>query len=155
PRISGVVMIDPFAYRTSGYGWRHLLYRLARRTLRFLKVYDPGAPRLTSGAAESGDGGMLIKYKYIEPAESSRILRTLISRNARLHFIYTGGVRESFNHPGQLQKMFPDVDFRGLVTLDYLPHLEHTQMLEEDRRTMVHVIERWFDSHLRTAAPAA
>lgn len=26
-RVTGVVMIDPFAYRTSGWLWRHVLYR--------------------------------------------------------------------------------------------------------------------------------
>jgi len=36
--------------------------------------------------------------------------------------------------------MFHDVDFDGLVTLTHLPHLEHTQLLDEDRREIVEAI---------------
>ncbi|HZU84293.1 MAG TPA: hypothetical protein VE987_15290, partial [Polyangiaceae bacterium] len=48
----------------------------------------------------------------------------------------------SFNHPGQLRAMFPDVPFDGLVMLDHLPQVDHTQLLEEDRREVVEAIAR-------------
>lgn len=146
-RIRGVAMIDPFCYRTRGWAWRHFLFRVGRRALRMLRVYEPLAYPVTTGAVPVGGADTLIKYRYMDPAEAERILRTLLARQARMLFIYTGGMREFFNHPGQLQKMFPKVDFRDRVTLAHLPGMEHTQMLEEDRDLMVDTIGRWFEAN--------
>jgi len=132
-RVTGVVMIDPFAYRTSGFAWRQLGDRAKQRLLRAAGLYRP-LPR----AAESS----LVHYEYMAPAESTRILRALLERRVRLHFVYTGGMARSFNHRGQLQAMFQDVEFGDAVRLDHLPHLDHTQILERDRRTLIDTIAR-------------
>jgi pimeloyl-ACP methyl ester carboxylesterase len=141
-RVTGVVMIDPFAYRTSGWRWRHLLYRARRRLLRAVGVYRPLAPPTPAKESTSA-----ITYKYMDRAESRRILKTLVERRVRVHFVYTGGSREVFNHEHQLKAMFRDVDFEGLVTLTYLPHLDHTQLLFQDRalvvRTVVRALQDW------------
>lgn len=135
PRVTGVLLIDPFRYRTAGHHWRFLAYRMARRALRTADVYEP----LEARPGET----RLIQYKYMQHAESSRILRTMIERKARVHFVYTGGQQRSFNHPEQLQKMFPDIAFQNRVTVDYFPHLDHTQLLEDDRRQVVSAIGHW------------
>jgi dienelactone hydrolase len=128
-RVGGVVMIDPFAYKTSGWAWRHVAFGSKRRLLRAAGIYRP---LITAKKA-------LVAYKYMEAPESSRILRALLKRHAHVHFIYTGG-SPVFNHTGQLQAMFPDIDFAQLATLDYFPHLDHTQLLETDRRELVEAI---------------
>jgi Serine aminopeptidase, S33 len=141
PRVTGVVMIDPFAYKTSGWMWRHLAYRATRRLLRALGIHRPF---VRAPAAPSGPKGRrpLVAYKYMDHPESSRILRAVVERRDHVHFVYTGGAREMFNHERQLKAMFPEVEFDGLVTLDHVPHVEHTQLLEEDRRTIVEAIAR-------------
>ncbi|HEU4412486.1 MAG TPA: hypothetical protein VFS43_45005 [Polyangiaceae bacterium] len=141
-RVAGVVLIDPFSYRTEGWAWRHLRYRLARRSLRALGLYEPLPPHAASGPDGAAKGKPLVNYKYMERDESGRILKTLLARRARVHFVYTGGMLEHFNHPGQLAAMFPGVDFGGLVTLDHFPRTDHTQALEEDRRALVEAISR-------------
>jgi alpha-beta hydrolase superfamily lysophospholipase len=140
PDVTGVLLIDPFSYRTDGWRWRYLLYRAARRALRIAGVYDPivGASSAATGASTK-----VVHYRYMEHDESSRILRAMIARRARVHFIYTGGQQSSFNHAGQLQRMFPELPFEGRVTLDYFPHMDHTQLLESDRRTVVNAIGAW------------
>jgi len=135
PRIKGVVLVDPFSYRTRGWTWRNMLYRFARRSLRAVNVYEPIAIRRTASSA-----ARLVDYKYMDHCESSRILCALIARSAQLHFVYTG--REAFNHRGQLKDMFPEVDFAGRVTVDHFPNMDHTQLLEEDRRTLAASISR-------------
>jgi alpha-beta hydrolase superfamily lysophospholipase len=134
PRVTGVVMIDPFAYRTPGWAWRHVAYRATRRLLRALRIHRPFV-RLKGRRP-------LVAYKYMDHPESSRILRAVLARRDRVHFVYTGGAREVFNHERQLKAMFREVKFDGLVTLDHFPHVEHTPLLEEDRRTMVEAIAR-------------
>ncbi|HXK20682.1 MAG TPA: alpha/beta fold hydrolase [Polyangiaceae bacterium] len=127
-RVTRVVMIDPFAYRTSGFAWRHWRYRARQRLLRAVGLYQP----LCREAGKS-----LVNYAYMAPSESGRILRTLLKRKVRLHFVYTGGMSRHFNHRGQLQAMFRGVDFDGLIQLDHLPHLDHTQAFATDRRILI------------------
>jgi dienelactone hydrolase len=144
-RVTGVVMIDPFAYRTPGWCWRHLLYRARRRLLRAVGAYRPLAPPTPAKKSKSA-----ITYKYMDRAESQRILKTLVERRVRVHFIYTGGSREVFNHERQLKAMFRDVDLEEWVTLTYLPHVDHTQWLFGDRvliiRTVVRMLQDWSKS---------
>ncbi len=132
-RVRQVVLVDPFAYRTARWRWHHLVHRAYRRALRAVGVYQPLA---MPGPA----GTRAVRYAYMEHAEASRILRALLARSARVHFIYTGGSRDTFNHPGQLAAMFPGIALAPLVTLDYLPHLDHTQLLKADRRAVVDAI---------------
>ncbi len=151
-RVNGIVLIDPFSYRTSGWATRHLLFRARRRIMRMLSLYQPLGRHENDGPATARSTGTLIKYDYIEPEVSERVLTQLIQRNVRLQFIYTGGAQESFNHPGQLQKMFPKLDFRGLISVEHLPWLEHTQMLAQDRETVIARITGWVERSFRTSA---
>ncbi len=114
--------------------------------LLLLKVYEPlPRPAATGALAGTGADG-LVKYHHMDHAESERILRALLARDVRILFIYTGGMSEGFNHRGQLGKMFPGLDFRDYVALEYLPHMEHTQMLQEDRDRVVGAIAAWLDA---------
>lgn len=131
-RIVDVAMIDPFAYRTWGWSWRHQLFRVRRRLLRTLGVFQP-----FSGS--SGGGGAVV-YQCMERGESQRILEALLVRRVGVHFFYTGGRCEDFNYPGQIKEMFPGLDLRGLVTVDYFPHFGHTQPFQEDRDTLIEAI---------------
>lgn len=140
PRVTGVVMMDPFGYKTPGWRARDVLVRLARRALWMLG--------LLPGYAASDDGA-LIDYAHMNREEAARILEALIARRVPMHFVYTGGMHESFNHRGQFKAMFAGIDFRGLVTLDYFPQLRHTQVLEEDRRLVVESIARGLRPHAR------
>ena len=130
-RVTGVVMVDPFAYRTAGFLWRHLLFRTQRRLLRAAGLYRP--PPKNPAAS-------LVDYEHLPLDESSRILRELLRRQVQLHFVYTGGMREHFNHPGQLRAMFGGIQLNGHVSVDYLPQLDHTQLLQAERRMLIEAI---------------
>jgi hypothetical protein len=127
-RVRGVMMIDPFGYRTPGWRWRDLRHRIFRKSLKQLGLYDP--------TPYSGQGS-LVDYKYMEHSESSRILKKLLARGVRSHFVYTGGMREHVNHAGQLGKMFAEIEFGDRVSVDYFGHIGHTQLLIEDRSDLV------------------
>jgi dienelactone hydrolase len=140
-RVTGVVMLDPFAYRTAGWRWRHVAFRVVRRTLRAAGIYEPIATR--GPLTGAGTHKRVVHYQHMEHAESSRILRSLLARQARLLFLYTGGQQDSFNHAGQLQQMFADIPFDGRVTVGFLPHMDHTQVFAADRRAVVDTIDGW------------
>lgn len=134
--VTGVFMIDPFAYRGPGWLWRHALHRAGRRTLRALGIYEP----LKADSRGEPPPVKVVNYHYMERDESSRILGELLARDVRVHFLYTAGVREAFNHPSQLHAAFPELDFRDRVTLDYFPHFDHTQLFAADRRALVETV---------------
>lgn len=134
-RVKRVLMIDPFAYRTRGFAWRHLAYRAQRRLLRAAGAFQP-LPR--------GERRSLVSYDYLPHADSSRILQTLVNRRVRVDFVYTGGMRSRFNHAGQLQAMFPSIDFEGRVRVAHLPELDHTQPSAADRQLLIDAIARRF-----------
>jgi dienelactone hydrolase len=140
-RVLGVVLIDPFSYRTTGWYWRNALQRVARRSMRALGLFTPLNVPGHDTSMEPAAMRRRLRYEPIRHEESSRILADLVDRGVRIHFIYTGGANETFNHPGQLRAMFPGIDFRGLVTVDHLPRLDHTQPLHEERVTLIDVIE--------------
>lgn len=134
-RVRGLVLIDPFSHPTRDAKLRFLALRGAGRLLRYAGVYRP-RPRLPDEEASR----RVVQYHYMQPPESSRILSAVTARGVRTHFIYTGGMRQSFNDPRQLPAMFPGVDLRDRVTVDHFPRTDHTQLLQEDREAVVDAI---------------
>ena len=133
PRITCTVLVDPFAWRTAGWAWRHQRHRLYRRMLRVAQLWDPGPP------SEYVDW---VDFKHMESAEASRIIRRQVARGAAMHFIYTSGLRELFNHSGQLRKMFPEIDLGARTTVDFLPDTSHTQVMQRERDVVIAAITR-------------
>lgn len=142
PRVTGVFMLDPFAYRTRGWVWRDALIRAARRALALAGLLPTA----------QGEGASLVDYKYMPYEECLARLKALLARGVGLHFLYTGGARELFNHRSQFEAMFPGVDFRGLAAVDYFPQLRHTQVLEADRRLVIEAVARGAARMLRCRA---
>lgn len=141
-RVVAVVLIDPFSYRTAGWHWRNALQRITRRSRRALDLYSPLINEHgTTQTLEPASRRTRLRYESMQHAEASRILTDLIARGVHIHFIYTGGASATFNHPSQLRAMFAGIDFKGLVTVDHLPRLDHTQLLQEERDSLVDVIE--------------
>lgn len=139
-RVAAVAMIDPFGYRTAGWEWRHFMHRLVRRTLRALGLYQPLDFSSVSAPVQERDNARLVHYQYLPHEESERILKILLARNTRLHFIYTGAMLDTFNHRGQLRKMFPGIELGKRVTVDHFPESEHSPVLGAYRQLLVESI---------------
>ncbi len=132
-RVTRTVLVDPFAYRTAGWGWRHMRHRLYRRALRAAGLWRPMPG---SGDAE------LIDYQYMPREEASRLLAGQVARGSAVHFVYTSGRHELFNHAAQLAKMFPALNLGTRTTVDFLPEIGHTQMLQAERDLLISTIVR-------------
>jgi len=145
-RVTGVLLIDPHAYRTRMWSIvnifsRRFLNRATYKALRIFRMVDV-VNDISSTSDGEGLEASLINYRYMSVQEATRILRTLLERQVHLHYVYTGGRTETFNHKRQIYGMFNDVGLGSLLTLDYLPHIEHTQVFEEDRNELVAVISK-------------
>lgn len=132
-RVQRVVLVDPFAWRTRGWAWRHLAFRVYRRALRALRLWRP---------APGGFDPDWVDFQHMEPDEATALLRACRDRGGRVHFVYTGGRRELFNHAEQLVKMFPHEDVSGYTSVDFHPALGHTQLMQAERDAIVGAITR-------------
>lgn len=84
----------------------------------------------------------LIDYQYMSLEKSKAILSQLMNQGTLIHYIYTGAVLELFNDKKQVVEMFNGVDFNGQVSADYLPDIDHTQILKEDKSVLIsHIIK--------------
>lgn len=132
-------MIDPFAYRTPGWQWRNLLVKGDKQELVAVGLYRS---RDAVGAARApGEQRALVDYEHLAQPVATRIAKVLVQRRARMHFTYTGGMSDRFNHPSQLQEMFSGIPLEDIATVDHLPQLGHTQLLAEDREQLIETIE--------------
>ena len=145
-RVRGVLLIDPHAYVTKAWRIKKILSRayFNRVVYKLLRVFQiiTVVSDENRGAKAEGFEGSLIDYQYMKKKESAGILAALIQRGTKLHYIYTGGRSDKYNHKNQFYKMFEGIDFQNCVTLDYLPHIEHVQDFDEDREELVSVISR-------------
>ena len=149
PRVKGVVLIDPHAYRTKRWQWfsifsRHFLNRVAIKALKVIGLH----PQRRHQDAETemrieGVEFKLVNYQYMALQEASAILERLLEREVSIYYIYTGGQIENFNHENQFYDMFRHVPNCRKVTVSHCPSLRHTQMLEEDRQLLITLIRDW------------
>lgn len=143
-RVKGVFLIDPHAYKTPMWSVRTMLSRrfLNRVILKALRV--TGIAKLRHNDPVGGEVAMFdtdfINYRYSSHAVASQVLGNLLGRGVLLHYIYTGGRAAEFNHRSQFFKMFEDIDFADRLTLDFIPHIEHTQVFQQDREELVNII---------------
>jgi hypothetical protein len=143
-RVKGVLLVDPHAYRTKMW-WarnlvsRHFLNRVIYKILRVLRIVEVKQNTNVEPGKEPFEGS-LIDYRYTAHGESARILQGLLERRVKLHYIYTGGRIDTFNHKSQFFSMFKGIEFDKQLTLDYIPHIEHTQEFEEDRTELISLI---------------
>lgn len=149
PRVVGVVAMDGCGYRTSKFHWHRLLKHYGPRLLR-LKKWKKLVGRLfvqqASVPSSMQPGGDVREFP--ERKEAAIQIGQLAQQGTHLHFFYTGGVSDYFNHSAQFRKMFPELkelsdEARGRVTSEFWPEIDHVAYLCEDRARLIdHLAEK-------------
>lgn len=137
-RVVGVLAVDGCGYPTPAFRWhrwrRHVLPRLLRPSKwvslgkRLFKSTSPIANSLSPGTDVREFSGR---------DEQVRQLQQLSSRDVRLHFIYTGGIADYYNHDGQFAAMFPELVGDNRITNRFFASMDHVAILHEDRRELI------------------
>ncbi|MDH3710999.1 MAG: alpha/beta hydrolase [Cyclobacteriaceae bacterium] len=147
-RVSGVILLDGHGYSSSDKKSKPLngrtIIRWIGSLLKKLDLYKYVMGSAEESSLEGVQG--LVDYQQMELVESTHILNTLIARPAELLYVYTRRFRHSLTRKEQFAQMFPQVNFKDQVTVSCLPHMEHTQVFEEDRRELVDTISQWLSS---------
>ena len=83
-------------------------------------------------------------YRRVFPSrlEVAKGLRSLVRRDVNMYVNFTGG-EPHYNYAQQFQDAFRDVDFRGLLKVDYYPLTNHIITQADDQRTIVANISGW------------
>jgi hypothetical protein len=140
PRVVGSVFLDGYTYETP----RSKLYRYVGRNLSLAGARRAVLRRLPRvGGLEVGEAEEIYTRDYPEPAQFAADLETMLGRQARLLFIYSGGVWLYFNYPQQFFEMLRPARFEGRLEVELRRSADHTYMLPTERKWMVERISSW------------
>jgi hypothetical protein len=73
-------------------------------------------------------------------------LERLMDRGARVFNVFTGGMKDQYNHESQYLDSFHDLDFAGRLTAKYLPDADHTLEALELQERFIADLRSWFQS---------
>lgn len=162
-RVVGGVLMDPFAFHTSGYYVRYFGSRVMRPSA--WRTLVTGGPSAVGNAVESarelvrsnatnGNSSGLGASSPPTKEEMVRRLEGLLARDARLLYAFTAGIEERYNYEGQFYDAFPDLDFKDCVRLEYFPDSDHrfSPVTAQDR--LEALVVDWYGTHWRCGAKA-
>ncbi|TWU31521.1 serine aminopeptidase domain-containing protein [Novipirellula artificiosorum] len=137
PRIVGVVAMDGCGYATAKHFWHrikdHYLRRLLRPTI-WLRFLSRPFRKTTECPKSLGPGTDIREFPSRDIAATQ--LRALADQGTQLHFVYTGGVSDYYNHAGQFADMFPELADAPGVSTHFYPEIDHVAFLCEDRERL-------------------
>jgi hypothetical protein len=154
-RVVGVVAIDGFVYPTVRSTIIHYGRRLFRRsswtnTLKGANSLGRRLHRLVGLASTTADAADMIG-PFVRSAVPSResvagILCTLTSRSVCLLEVFSGGGADGeglYRYERQFVDAFPEVDFKGLLTLAFIRDADHTFTLVSSQGKLVSLVSDW------------
>lgn len=167
PRVVGLIQIDPFAYRTPKFYLHYTTYLLQQHGPKLFRPKDwwrvinkygrPVARKLIGKQTLAERYPDLIESPFqrdIPPREYVAAgLRDLVNRGAQIFNVFTGGMKDQYNHQSQYFDCFHDIDFGGRVTARYLPDADHTLEALDLQERFINDLRDWF--HRLPLTPAA
>jgi hypothetical protein len=155
PRVVGIALLDPYAYRTPGFYLRYYLARAGQ-----LQSWK-GAIRRYSAAlyaaararlrGESSDGGgqesnpRLRQYSRQAPPREvfADSLRKLLDRGTRIFIAYSGSMEGVYNYPGQFDDAFRRDGLAGRVDCIFFDDANHTYTELTAQRRLADALVHW------------
>lgn len=152
PRIVGIAMIDPFAYKTWRYHLNYFLPRVSNAGAwsRLLRRQALALARRVGGMAvvASGEANAArfveVPELFEQPSrgEVAQDLRRLVARRTRILVCFTGGTL-NYNYASQYRDSFRDVEFQDLLTLRHLPEANHIVTQLDAQAAIVRDVSEW------------
>lgn len=163
-RVRGLVLLDPWVYRTR----MHLVHYYAQRVFRlavwkrwFLTRVNVLA-NMTSKSVIASPESDEVDYevpKYVRhfPPHSTVAadLKSFAARKVRLLAMFTSGQEDIYNHVGQYRSSFSDVPLGELLEEHFLANATHIITGLEHQQYVVESVMNWSLAHFAAEAPAA
>ena len=149
-RITGVFSVDGLGYRTPRYRWhritRNYLPKLAskrawtNRVRRLLGKIEAVPDTLRTGSDIR---------EFPDRITAAQQLTELVHRGVTMHFHYTGGVTDYYNHAEQFKEMFQGTVLGksgaiDQITTSYHQESDHVSFLIEHREDLIQMATDWF-----------
>lgn len=154
-RVTGVVLIDPDVHVTRGH-WVHRVRTALPRKEAWTSLLTGRYLRMALETAHPRDAQPEGDEAPPRPAPSglavtrlpSREVRewevaALLERGVRLHYLFTGGLTERYNHREQLFEAYPVTRDAARVRLDWFPEADHTFSAEAAQRDLEEAVCTW------------
>lgn len=142
-RITGVILIDGYGFRTRQYYLHYYLERIfsVRRWMNILRrIFTPKKPAV-------GDDEIVLDDLYFRemPSKQQAIkdLTLLAQRNVRILHVFTGDVREYYSYENQYLDMFDHADFVKTMTVKFWPQTDHVFSQLVQRKALLEECGRW------------
>lgn len=150
-RVTGLVMMDGFDYRTRGFYFRHYGPYL-KRPAAFVKGMCRVLCRKISQLFRKNEyerQQAAIFTNELPPRQiAAGCFASMAERGVSLLSIYSGGIPYEYNSGKQFLEMFPKVDFKGLLQLEYFADADHTYTAYAQRKKLIACIRQWInDKH--------
>ena len=142
-RVSGLVLLDGYAYRTAGFYRRHYLPRLLNAA-----KWPAFAARLVKRLAGTPGGGEASREDFYGMAFPGREvfragLEKMLARGAAVLIVHTGGWFEYYNDANQFREAFPDLARHPGMAVHYFGKADHTYTIASDRKALIELICNW------------
>lgn len=139
PRVAGAVFLDGYTYETGRSKLNRRLRALTPAGLR--RAIVRRLPRV--GGLEAGEAEEIYVREYPERAQMAADLEAMLAREAKLLFVYSGGLWLYFNYAAQFFEMLRPARFEGRIEVELRPGADHIYMLPSERKWMVERVSSW------------
>lgn len=159
PRVVGLGVLDPWAYRTPRYYVNHYGPRLLRASVwaRLIRRTLAGRPAVApiSGEPALEELDLPTYVRDFPPqARAKADLQGLIDRDVRLCAVFSGGQSDHYNYEGQFADAFRSLDLRERLLERYIPNADHIFTNLEHQRQVVDTLAGWLRTTWHSAAQA-
>lgn len=162
PRVVGIALLDPYAYRTAGYYLRTMMSRgwhvgpwkrLAGRAL------EAAVRRLRGAAAEPETPSVLppvpqYSRKFPPREDFAESLRSLLDRGTEVLIVYSGSLSRVYNYAEQFGDAFRPYGLASRVRCLYLPEFNHTFTELKAQRELATTLIAWAEGMRATVVAA-
>ncbi len=143
PRIVGLQMLDPYAYRTRRAMLRYYLDRV-----RLPEAWTGAVANLMRPQASDEDAnGMLGDFvKDPPPREFASGLATLIERGVSIMCVYTGALGQVYNYAAQFDETMEPFGIAGRIRVEHMPDSTHTFLDIASQQRLMALTDGWLRS---------
>ncbi|QDT06642.1 Alpha/beta hydrolase family protein [Rubripirellula lacrimiformis] len=152
-RIIGVVAMDGCGYPAGAFTWHRMIghYLPRLRQPRKWKQWLMSRLQNDQAAPSSLQPGSDMR-EFPSRCQAAQQILSLAQRSVQVHFVYTGGVDDYYNHAGQFAAMFPELKNSQGITSHYFPQMDHVALLAQDRSELIHHVSDNVRSMCRLSA---
>lgn len=143
PRVRAIVLLDGLSFRGPWYHYAKALDRVRRVPGQWRRMLGRVAGRFQRGASNGGGLESDDFRDWPTHADARSQFASLVGRDVKMLWIYTGGYTDKFLHPRQFRWAFgaPAVDRR--VVMHYWPDCDHLFYGRRYRDTLLDTLESW------------